>query len=406
MRILFLSAQYPPHAKGGGELSTHTIAQGLIKIGHTVRVISSGEREQEYEIEGVSVLQLPLGLMAKPLFEKRQSISAAKVLSRHFPDIREYDIVHAHDFRSALMLSELDIPHAVVTARDYAQISGCTNNILRDGTIDPGCQGSGELWSCHRVAEVPFPRKAFRIWQYMYNLPYRRRAFQTFRHQLFISHAQQKLIATYQDISKQHTRVIYNPISQEFLTEPLIQANPGNVLYPGRVEMYKGVFVLLKAWRMLCQKNSDAHLTIAGNGAQQKESERLAATWGMQYRVTFIPHLPYHRVRALMNESEIIVAPHVWVEPFGRTVIEGMARGKVVVAANVGGPMEIIKHNITGFLFERGSVSNLAHTLEHALAMNYFDKKEMGIAARDYVRDHLNMERLAKEHEEFYSEIR
>lgn len=405
MKLLFLSAQYPPEVKGGGELSTHIIAQGLIKLGHTVRVVTSSTKEGEYEVNGVSVTQLPLGLKGKPLFERHASIHAAKLLRKLLPELYEYDIVHAHDFRTALMLSELRIKHAIVTARDYAQISGCTNNILANGNIDPGCQGTGEFWSCHRVAEVPFPRKAFRIWQYMYNRPYRRNAFRHIPNQIFISHAQHSMIAKYQDLSRQRTRVIYNPISQEYLAEPLTKANPGNVLYVGRVEMYKGVHTLLKAWRIVADKNREARLTIAGNGAQQKEYESLVSTWGLQYRVNFIPHMPYHRLKALINESEILVAPHLWVEPFGRTVIEGMARGKVVIASNIGGPAEVIRHHKTGLLFERGSVSDLAHTLEYALALNYFDKKEIGIAARDYVRDHLNMEKIAKEHEEFYTEI-
>lgn len=405
MKALFLSAQYPPEVKGGGELSTHIIAQGLIKLGHTVRVVSSDSKERDYEVDGVSVTQLPLGLKKKPLLERWQSMRAAKALRRLVPDLDEYDIVHAHDFRSVLMLSCLNIKNAVVTSRDYAQISGCTNNILADGTIDPGCQGTGELWHCHRIAEATFPRKLFRIWQYMYNRSYRRNAFRSLPNQIFISNAQQALIAKYQDISKQHTRVIYNPISQEYLREPLKKGTLGNVLYVGRVEMYKGVFALLRAWRILAQKNLEAHLTIAGDGAQQKKYENLVATWGLQYRVTFIPHTPYHRLQALINDSEILVAPHLWVEPFGRTVIEGMARGKVVIASNVGGPSEIIEHTKTGLLFERGSIADLAHTLEHALAMNYFDKKEMGIAARDYVRDNLNMEKIAKEHEEFYTEV-
>lgn len=405
MKILFLSAQYPPEVKGGGELSTHIIAQGLMKLGHTVRVVTDSAREGEYEIDGIAISGLPLYLRGKPLLEKHRSAYAAKVLRHLVPDLHEYDIVHAHDFRSALMLSELHMKNTVVTARDYAQISGCTNNILHDGTVDPGCQGMGELWHCHRVAEAAVPRKFFRIWQYMYNRPYRRNAFRSILNQIFISHAQQKLIQKYQDISGQHTRVIYNPISQEYLAEPLIKGNPGNVLYVGRVEMYKGVRLLLQAWRILAQKNLEAHLTIAGSGAQQKEYENLAATWGLQYRVTFIPHMPYHRLQALINESEILVAPHLWVEPFGRTVIEGMARGKIVAASNTGGPAEIIEHNKTGLLFERGSVQDLLHTLEHALKMNYFDKKEIGIAARDYVRDTLNMEKIAQQHEEFYKEI-
>lgn len=405
MKILFLSAQYPPETKGGGELSTHIIAQGLKKLGHTVQVITSGLKEEESEVDGISVVTLPLGLKSKPLFERIQSKKAASLLQKHTRDLDSYDIIHAHDFRSALMLSECKVRGAVVTARDYAQISGCTNNIQSDGNITEGCQGMNEFWSCHRVAEASLARKPFRIWQYMYNLPYRKNAFQSFKNQIFISHAQQELIAKYQDISSQHTAVIYNPISEEYLSEPLVKGTEGNVLYAGRVEMYKGVLVLLKAWRNIIKTNQRAHLTVAGDGAQREEYERLAATWGMQYQVTFVPHVPYHRLKSMINDCEILVAPHLWVEPFGRTVTEGMSRGKVVIASNVGGPAEIIEHKKTGLLFERGSVQGLQHELTNALTMNHFDKKEIGVAARDYVRDNLNMEKIAKEHEEFYKEV-
>lgn len=405
MKILFLSAQYPPEAKGGGELSTHIIAQGLKKLGHRVHVVTSGLKENETELDGVSVLTLPLTLRSKPLFEHAHSKQAARIFLKYVKNLSSYDIVHAHDFRSALMLSELRMNNAVVTARDYAQISGCTNNIQGDGNIDPGCQGGNELFKCHRVAEASLARKPFRMWQYRYNLPFRKAAFHSFKHQIFISSAQKDLIAKYQDISQQHTAVIYNPISQEYLAEPLLKGEVGNVLYAGRVEMYKGVLVLLKAWRNVVKTNQRAHLTIAGDGAQREEYERLTSTWGLQYRITFTPHVPYHRLKGMINEAEILVAPHLWVEPFGRTVIEGMSRGKIVISSNIGGPAEIIQHGKTGFLFERGSVQGLQRELDHALEMNHFDKKEIGIAARDYVRDNLNMEKIAKEHQEFYVAI-
>ncbi len=411
MKILFLSAQYPPETKGGGELSTHLIAQGLVQIGHTVHVLTdlpAGRQEALREdriVDGIPVTVVPMGLRRKPLFERRQSKRAAKLIRKAIPHIEEYDIIHAHDFRSALALQELDLKNAIVTARDYAQISGCTNNIQYNGNIVDGCQGSAEFWNCHRVHEASLARKLFRVWQYKYNVAYRQKAFASYRHQIFISHAQKDVINKYQNISHQHTTVIYNPIAQEYLSSPLEKGEDGKVLYIGRVEMYKGVLVLLKAWRTIADKYQQAHLTIAGDGAQREEYERLVSTWGLQYRVTFIPYTSYHRLQNMINESEILVAPHLWVEPFGRTVIEGMARGKVVIASNVGGPAEIIAHNKTGLLFDRGSVSDLTHTIEHALTMNYFDKKEIGIAARDYVRDSLNMEKIAKQHEEFYQHI-
>ena len=150
----------------------------------------------------------------------------------------------------------------------------------------------------------------------------------------------------------------------------------------------------------------NGHLTIVGNGAQYQEYERLAATWGLQYRVTFLPHVPYHRLQKMIDESEIVVAPHLWVEPFGRNVIEGMARGKIVIASNIGGPAELINlKGAAGLLFERGSVDGLVRAIEHVFEMSIFDKKEMGVAARDFVRDNLNMEKIAKSHEQFYTEV-
>ncbi len=406
MKVLFLSAQYPPDAKGGGELSTHIIARGLIALGHTVQVVTSGDEIKTYEADEVSVLVLPLGLRKKPLFERRQSLRAAKICRAHIPDIEEYDIVHAHDFRSALMLSELHLPRTLVTARDYAQICGCTNNIQYNGNIDPGCQGAGELWKCHRVHEASWARKIFRIWQYMYNRPYRKSAFASLKHQIFISHAQKEYIVKYQDLSKQHASVIYNPISPEYISSPLAKGREGNILYVGRVEMYKGARLLLSAWRRIVKDGKNGHLTIVGNGAQYQEYERLAATWGLQYRVTFLPHVPHHRLQKLIDESEIVVAPHLWIEPFGRNVIEGMARGKVVIASNIGGPAELINlKGAAGLLFERGSVDGLVRAIDQVFEMGMFDKKEMGTAARDFVRDNLNMEKIAKSHENFYEKI-
>src|SRR5436190_18912766 len=187
MNILFLSSLYPPTTKGGGELSTHYIALGLAGRGHRIKVITTGPSEVESHINGVNVIRAPIELLSKPLFERHHSRHVAKHLKKLIGDPTRYDIIHAHDFRSALALSELGLPHTVVTARDYAQISGCTNNILADGSISPGC--AEHPWGCHRVAEVRFPRTLGRYAQYVINQDYRKKVFAGFKRQIFISHA-------------------------------------------------------------------------------------------------------------------------------------------------------------------------------------------------------------------------
>ncbi|MDZ4225829.1 MAG: glycosyltransferase, partial [Candidatus Andersenbacteria bacterium] len=221
MKILFLSALYPPQTRGGGELSTHYIAQGLRQIGHEVQVVTTGARNGAYEVEGVPVRVLAANLTAKPLLERRHSRKMAKILAREINSGKKYDVVHAHDFRSALALAELNLPNALVTTRDYAQICGSPNNLLADGRECPGCTSIKNVLQNRNVVEAPFLRKPFRVWQYRYNIGYRLKAFRKFKQQVFISHAQLAEIKKIQDLSQTQTTVIYNPVPPAYLNNAI-----------------------------------------------------------------------------------------------------------------------------------------------------------------------------------------
>lgn len=401
MRILFVSGLYPPAAKGGGELSTHYIAQGLAERGHEVTVLAEGQQRVESHLHGVRVFRAPLGLTAKPLFEKQHSRHIAHAIKREIGDLKRFDVVHAHDFRSALALAHLHLPQAVVTARDYAQISGCTNNILHDGSINPGC--SDDPLHCHRLYEVGWPRRLARLWQYEFNIAYRHTAFASFPKHIFISHAQEKEIVRHQQLPGVKTAVIYNPITPEYFSAPLQAGQIGRILYLGRMEMYKGVKVLLEAFEQLAKRHSSIQLVLGGQGAQKAEYEAWVARHGLQYKIKFLGHLPWDRVMSVYDEADVVVSPHLWVEPFGRVVVEAMSRGKLVVAANVGGPMEIIKAAGSGLLFERGMVDELSYALETAVTMNHYDKRAMTEKGRAWAAAALNADRIARLHEEFYT---
>jgi len=422
MKILFLSGHYPPNTKGGAEISTHLIARGLVERGHDLTVITEANPAYTYEVEageteryeGVKVVRLPLGLTAKPLLEKRHARNIARALTKlwelNFQSL-DFDVVHAHDFRSALVLYEfMNEPHfaqglrgarAVVTARDYAQISGDTNYVLSDGSIPDSPMSFAAAVKSNRVAEAAFPRNMFRLFQYVWNVKYRARAFASFSKQIFISDAQQKEIVKHQNFGDQKQTVIYNPVSSEYVDKAPVETVGNSVLYAGRVEMYKGVGLLLAAWKNL---RSPSTLRIVGRGAQKEEYEALVRDWDLDAQVTFSEHIPYDRLKDEYDKAAIIVAPHVWLEPFGRTIVEGMARGKIVVATNAGGASELVDDGKTGFLFERESVEDLAKTLQRALALSKVGRAAMGSAAREWVQDNLSLERIAQQHEDFYKE--
>lgn len=407
MHVVFLSALYPPYVRGGAELSTHYLAKALLERGHTVHVFAHGERREEGQVDGVPVVRLPSRLTAKPLFERWHSRRAARVLGRELAQYRSRvgapDVIHAHDFRSALALSELPLLPTVVTARDYAQICGTTNAILWNGQR---CTCSvRDVLKTHRVVEAPWWRKPFRAWQYWYNIGYRKQTFRHFPAQIFISHAQEREIRLQQDLSGVRTTVIYNPVSEDYFADTVSPGTPGSVVYIGTVEMYKGVELLLDAWARLCEQLPHVHLKIVGEGAQRREYERLVERRGLQYRVTFVGRVPHDRLQRVYDEAAVVVAPHVWIEPFGRTVAEALARGRVVVTARSGGPSELVEHGTTGLLFEPGSVDDLSAQLHTALTFRPGEARVIQEAARSWAREHLVSSSIVRQHELFYETV-
>jgi glycosyltransferase involved in cell wall biosynthesis len=325
-----------------------------------------------------------------------------KKLATEIKQHEPFDIIHCHDFRTAQVVGQMNIPSAVVTVRDYAFICGSPNNILADGSPCPGCENLGAVIKNRAVGEAPWWRKPWRIWQYWHNIAFRKETLSAFKHQIFISLAQKKIISARYSQPDAHQAVIYNSVPDSYIAARPVRAVGKTILFAGTVESYKGVGLLLEAFRALSGSEGDVHLKIVGTGAQWRQYEQQVARWGLQYRVTFTGRVSPERMGSVYDEALLVVSPHVWDEPFGRTVIEAMARERIVVAAKAGGPAEIIQPGVTGFLFERGSAAALCQALEKALHLAEIDRQEIQQAARRWVRSNLGLAHIAGQYADFY----
>ncbi len=402
MKILFLSAYYPPNVRGGAEISTRLLAEGLVHQGHNVVVITEGETRKTVDVDGVEVNMMPLGLTAKPLFEKKESKRIAGAIGGAF-NVDAFDAIHAHDFRSAMALSELGCKNAMVTARDYAQVCGTTNNVIYSG--DRCSCSLGDLLKTQRIREASLARKPFRLWQYKYNFLYRKKAFSKIKTQVFISNAQKKEIEDQQDLSDISKYVVYNPVSRDYLNLPCKKGKRGQVLYVGTVEDYKGVGLLISAWTEVLEKCPEASLKIVGEGAQKSDYVSLVNKTGLDKNVNFVGRIPHRKLISFYDEAETVVAPHLWIEPFGRTVAEAMARGKVVVAADRGGPSEMIQDGVSGWLFKRGVASDLSEKICRVVEMTEEEKENIGKKAHDWAISNLNQEAVCAQYECVYKRM-
>lgn len=161
-------------------------------------------------------------------------------------------------------------------------------------------------------------------------------------------------------------RVIRNGVDMELFagerTEPVGQRS---VISFGRLVVNKGFDLLLEAWEALPAK-IDARLVIGGDGPERVQLEQRAARSVRSGTISFAGRLERADVAQLLRSASVFVLPSR-AEALGLTVLEAMAAGTPVVAAEVGGVPELVQDNQTGLLFSSGDADDLARVLAQCL---------------------------------------
>jgi glycosyltransferase involved in cell wall biosynthesis len=197
--------------------------------------------------------------------------------------------------------------------------------------------------------------------------------------------------------------IIYNPLGEEYIAESPDKEITKNILFVGAVKEYKGIDVILNALPAVIKEHKDIKLTIAGEGDIEKYMNK-AARLKVEKHVAFMGKVPVSRMIDLYDQSDVLIAPSIRPEPFGRTIIEGMARQCVPVASNHGGPVEIIKNGDTGFLFSTGDHKDLSQLI---LSL-YEDEKKLRETQRKARTDSIerfNPSVIAKQYEKIFLEL-
>jgi glycosyltransferase involved in cell wall biosynthesis len=155
----------------------------------------------------------------------------------------------------------------------------------------------------------------------------------------------------------------------------------------GRVVRWKGQAEFLRAFAAGARDAPGAMALIVGdvtdgNEGYREELGRLVTELGIADRVRFIgfvadPRLAY-------GLADVVVHASVEPEPFGLVLTEAMALGIPVVAANAGGPLDIITNGVDGFLRAPGATDQLAAIVRILLSQGDL-RQRIGAAGRESV---------------------
>ncbi len=193
-------------------------------------------------------------------------------------------------------------------------------------------------------------------------------------------------------------RVIHNGVEVHSHRAPDRRVLPRRVVAVANLRREKGHDVLLRAAADVVCAFPDAHVELVGGGAELQALRTLAHELGLERVVSFLGHR--EDVRSRLDAADIFVLPSR-SEAFPNAVLEAMAAGLPVIASDVGGVREVVRHAATGLIVPPGDPVALASAICRLMADPPL-AHGLGDAARTEVTARYSFDRMIDQFEALY----
>jgi glycosyltransferase involved in cell wall biosynthesis len=172
-------------------------------------------------------------------------------------------------------------------------------------------------------------------------------------------------------------------------------------LYVGNLEKPKRVDTILRAFAKA--RTADASLTIAGNGTLRAGLEALASELDIADSVRFLGSLPHEEIMPLMARADVFVhcSDH---EGLPVAIVEAIQSGLPVIAAGVGGVLDLVRDGENGFLTspdDHGRFGEMMQLLMTDPAL----REQMAERAWDFAKNNLDGAAVIDRIEGIYREL-
>jgi glycosyltransferase involved in cell wall biosynthesis len=163
----------------------------------------------------------------------------------------------------------------------------------------------------------------------------------------------------------------------------------------------KGIQVILEA--IASPEPMPVELTIIGTGQYQERLQSLVREFGIGDRVSFVGYVSNRDLPKYFRSADAFVLPSE-TESFGLVFAEAMSCGLPILASNVGGIPEVVRHGVDGLLCEPARADLLRGNIETFL----FDRQgmeRMGKSGRQRILDYFTWTRVAEEYLRIYDTV-
>lgn len=340
MHILVVSNFYPPEFMGGYELGCATVVNALANRGHTVVVLTSATDKCPNIQEELSST---VPVYRKLWFHNRKTSHRYKGLAW------SKSVLHSMLIYQRIM----NIVHPDIC---YVWNLGGMNGSPAWLSLFLG------IPVCYFVSDHEMAQRTAEEIQRIHWLSQQLQRVNTnIRFASYVQYASHylaqlscQILPSASQYSVRHWGVSKDHFTMQARQFPDVRTRPLRLLFAARIVAEKGVDIALQMTENLILSGLPTTLTVAGYAAKSSYVEELhtyVSRHGLEPHVNFLGQVEHHKIKNLMNEHDIFLAPFRWAEPFSISIIEAMATGLPVVATATGGTTEIIENRRNGLIF-------------------------------------------------------
>jgi len=187
---------------------------------------------------------------------------------------------------------------------------------------------------------------------------------------------------------------------EKFSRQNSIDRNKFIILLPGRLTYWKGQKIFIEAIKILSEKNDTPPFQAIILGDEQGRSvyKKKLLDLTLQYRlnnlIKFINHCK--EMPVAYGISNLVCSCSSEPEAFGRVSVEAQSMQIPIIASNIGGSIETIVQDKSGYLFKNNDPVDLANSIASLMQKNYNSLKSIGLEGRKNVIKKFNVDKMCQ----------
>ena len=174
----------------------------------------------------------------------------------------------------------------------------------------------------------------------------------------------------------------------------------------GRMIADKGLYEYADAAKMVKQKYPDVQFWLLGPLWKENPaavSEEQLRQWDKEGVVAYLGATD--NVKQCISQVDCVVLPSSYREGVPFTLMEGASMGRPLIATDIPGCRDVVIDGKTGYLCEVKNASSLAHAMEKMMALNPIQRRQMGLAGREYMEREFDVKHIIRQYDNYISQI-